>query len=115
MRADYFPVIRLARVEDILEAFSIDLSKAGTQDFLELVQRCIGPVASGFRWPFVGKLVNDMASVRGLWPMVFVRSMKTAIMPLLVADAEALAYWGVYPEKRTVHYMAIALAKAYLG
>lgn len=106
---------RLCEPSEILEAWGVDLEREGAQAFLELVQRYVAALEQGAPEPYVGRVFQTMAQVRGIYHMALLSSMRAAVRPLLEADADALACCGIYPQKRTPQFMAAALAEAYVS
>ena len=99
----------------VLRAFGVDLESDAAQDFVELVCRYIEELQTPGRGPFLARVFNGMAAVRGEYYLAFNSRLRAAIKPLLQAAPEDLARLGIYPAKRTVQYMALALSRVYLG
>lgn len=99
--------MKMKPVIDVFEAFGYDLKKPDELAFLEFVTRLYTERIE--RGLTAGELEKRMAAEKGRYYLDFDQRMKRAIRRIVEADPEALAYFGVYPKRRTVCGIAWAL------
>ena len=106
---------RVCDLDWALRSFGVDLGSDAAQDFIELVCRYVEELQTPGGAPFMARIFNGMAAVRGEFYLALNSRMKAALRPVLEAEPEALARFGVYPEKRTVQYVALAFSRVCSG
>lgn len=97
-------------IVDILETFGCDMQHSGIGPFIEMYNAIIHHRTRGIRRPVAGGILRDMAAQKGVYYLALDARMKAAIRPLLEAEDEALDYFNIHLQKRTVCAAADALA-----
>lgn len=100
--------------ENFVEVFSIEKTPAFWL-WVELVQHIAHARMRGETGPVAARCLRTVAKQHGMYFLQLDSRMKYAIKPLIEADAEALAYVGLHPTKRTACGLAEAAAGLYIN
>lgn len=96
---------------EVLRAFEIDVDHDGGALFVELVYLLVAQRRWVGREIRLNKVVKELQSKKGMLPRNFYGQMKRSLRPILLADAEILEAFDLYPAKRTTGQMALAFAE----
>ena len=105
----------MAEIVGFLETFGCDMQHPGIPEFIGLFNWVVSAKRRGAKGPQAGNGLRDIAAARGKYFLALNSTMKAAVRPMLEAEPEALAYFGLQLRKRTVCELADALADRVLA
>ncbi len=105
----------MSEVVGYLETFGCDMQHPGIPEFIGLFNWVVSAKRRGATGAQGGNALRDIAAARGKYYLALNSTMKAALRPLLEAEPEALAYFGLQLPKRTVCAAADALADKILA
>lgn len=95
--------------------FGVDPAKPGAADWRDYCGMLADHVRQNEQRPYLQRELMRLAKARGIWHVPLIQRMHRDILPLLDAPEEELRAWHMFPEKRTVGFMAVTLCKRWVS